>query len=133
MIRRRLTGVAPVPSEEPSTPHLIWLDSQTAEMVRKSLKFTGLKWAEWTANAIARLQRESDEELSSLLYSINQRTTRTDKERMTPRLFPESLRQARELAKKYDCSIQQVLTQAFFMEALAATPAGYDDEDGQEP
>lgn len=133
MTRRQLKAIPPVASEEPSTPHLIWLDSQTAAMVRESLKFTGRKWVEWTANAIARLQRESDEELSSLLYCVNQRDSRADKQRMTARLYPETLKQARALALKYNCNIQQVFTQAFFMEALAATPAGHNNEDSVEP
>ncbi|ENA26917.1 hypothetical protein HMPREF1487_09396 [Pseudomonas sp. HPB0071] len=109
-------------SSKKTVPHLVWLDQETKEMVEVSLELTKLSWANWVTNAVARLKRESHEELQSLLQS-NSRESRVGKGRLTIRLFPETLQQVKELADLYGCPVQTILANAFFMEALAAEPS----------
>ncbi|MBA1280294.1 hypothetical protein [Stutzerimonas stutzeri] len=118
MSRRSLdTALLAVP--EVSVTYQVSLEPDVITAVRDSFDRSGLTWPEWTEEALARLLRESHEELQNLLSNYKP-TSRAGKKILPFRVYPATLKRIRTLATSYESTAQAVLTHAFFMHSLAA-------------
>jgi hypothetical protein len=98
----------------------VWLTKGQLESVRRAFEASDDDWGDWSANAFARLMREDEAELRSLLKGLG-RTGRADKVALPCRIRTSVLDQVRQASKKYKCTVQAVLSTAFSMHALAPT------------
>lgn len=87
--------------------------------IERDFEHSDLSWPEWVVAAIARLKRESEDELVNLLASPKP-SSRAGKKNLSFRVYPSTLNAIRDLAARYDSTVQAVLTHAFFMQSLAA-------------
>jgi hypothetical protein len=96
----------------------MWFDVEEADNVRKALASQKMSTPDWAAAAYARLLRETDQELESLLHG-RKYNSKVGKEMVSMRVRQDTIEDATKLAEKYDASIQTVLSTAFAMHALA--------------
>lgn len=107
-----------------SVSYQVWVTAEQSELIKLAFEASRLTWPEWTLRAIARLMRESEGEVSSLLASWT--GPRDGKELLSFRVLPSTLEEAKALAKKHSGTVQAVFAHAHFMEALSVpeAPAG---------
>ena len=119
---RKLIGSAPAPADVSTVNYPVWMDAAQLESVRRAFQASDDDWAEWSAKAYARLMQEEQDELKSLLTGMV-RSGRVGKVTLPCRIRTSVLDQARETAKKYNCTVQALLSTAFYMHALAPSLA----------
>ncbi|MCF6783754.1 hypothetical protein [Stutzerimonas stutzeri] len=118
MSRRSLNAEVLV-APEVSVTYQASLEPNVVDAVRESFGRSGQTWPEWAEDALARLLRESPEELQNLL-STHRPTSRSGKVTLSFRVYPATLATIRNLATTYKCPVQAVIKHAFFMHSLAA-------------
>lgn len=111
-------GTASLQARETTVNYPVWLSEEQYENVRRSFSASKLEWSEWSADAYARLMREDDVELASLLNGFK-RTKRDGKVALPCRIRKDILDSVRVTAKRHKCTMQAVLSTAFTMHALA--------------
>lgn len=116
---RRSLNTELLAAPEAAVTYQVSLEPQVVDAVRESFERSGLSWPEWAEGALARLMRESTDELQNLL-SHPKPTSRIGKRTLSFRIYPATLAQVRSLASTYESNVQTVLKHAFFMHALAA-------------
>lgn len=118
MSRRALdTTQLDIPS--PSVTYQVSLEHEVLSAVRLSFDMSGMSWPEWVDAALARLLRESKEELTNLLADPKP-SSRVGKKNLSFRVYPKTLTAIKTLADEYESTVQVLLTHAFFMHSLAA-------------
>lgn len=115
-------GTTITPVETTTVNYPVWLTNEQLESVRRAFEASDDDWGDWSAKAFARLMREDEAELRSLLNGLG-RTGRTDKLALPCRIRTNVLDQVRKASKAYKCTVQAVLSTAFSMHALAPTLA----------
>lgn len=116
--RRVVSQPAAAPVTVATTTYQIWLTEEQSALANAAIEKAGVAWAEWVRLAIERLNREDDVELRGILGGLK-RTNREGKESVSFRLYASTLEEVKRTAKKFDSSVQAVLSTAFFMQALA--------------
>lgn len=125
--RRVLSNTAPQTGRKTSRSYPMWFDEDEANNVRYALKnLEKQSTPAWAAEAFARLIRETDQELDSILHG-RKYNSKEGKEMVSMRVRQETIEDATKLAEKYDASIQTVLSTAFAMHALAPDLAKADE------
>lgn len=132
MTSRRVLDTTANTTKKTSRSYPMWFDVEEADNVRKALALQDMSTPDWAAAAYARLIRETDQELDSLLHG-RKYNSKVGKEMVSMRVRQDTIEDATKLAEKYDASIQTVLSTAFAMHALAPDLARAADIDPQEP
>lgn len=115
---RRALDTALLGLDSPSVTYQVSLEPQVVEAVRTSVTISAMSWPEWVDAALARLQRESEEELHNLLADPKP-SSRKGKKNLSFRVSPQTLALIKKLAADHDSTVQVLLTHAFFMQSLA--------------
>lgn len=115
---RRALDISQLDTQNASVTYQVSLEQETLDAVRLSFNLSGISWPEWVDAALARLLRESSDELKSLL-SNSKPSSRASKKNLSFRVYPRTLTTIKKLAKDYESTVQVLLTHAFFMNALA--------------
>lgn len=118
MTARRVLDTTANTTRKTSRSYPMWFDVEEADNVRKALASQKMSTPDWAAAAYARLLRETDQELESLLHG-RKYNSKVGKEMVSMRVRQDTIEDATKLAEKYDASIQTVLSTAFAMHALA--------------
>lgn len=123
MSRQRLLNLAEAGEQQPAVSYQVWLTSEQIELVSAAQKASGLNWPDWSIEAVARLCREEDSEIQSLLKLW--KSNRDGKKLLSFRVYPHTLYKAQEIAKKHGRTVQALFAHAHFMQAFAlgATPS----------
>ncbi len=108
----------PLEIEMPATSYNVWLSPNQYEFVRMAINNHAGGCADWVSQALARLLRESTEEIESLIGG-NGNASRAGKDIMPFRIKGSDLLKFKSLAVEHKSSIQRVLATCFFMHALA--------------
>lgn len=116
---RRSLNTELLAAQEVSVTYQVSLEPNVVDAVRQSFGQSGQTWPEWAECALARLLRESPDELQNLL-SNHRPTSRAGKVTLSFRVYPATLATIRNLATTYECPVQTVFKHAFFMHSLAA-------------
>lgn len=132
MTSRRVLDTTANTTKKTSRSYPMWFDVEEADNVRKALALQKMSTPDWAAAAYARLIRETDQELDSLLHG-RKYNSKVGKEMVSMRVRQDTIEDATKLAEKYDASIQTVLSTAFAMHALAPDLAKAAEMDPQEP
>jgi hypothetical protein len=121
--RQRLFNLAEAGERLPAVSYQVWLTPEQIELISAAQKASGLNWPEWSVEAVARLCREEDSEIQSLLKLW--KANRHGKKLLSFRLYPHTLYKAQEIAKKHGRTVQALFGHAHFMQAFAlrATPS----------
>lgn len=115
---RRALDISQLDTQNAFVTYQVSLEQETLDAVRLSFNLSGISWPEWVDAALARLLRESSDELKSLL-SNSKPSSRASKKNLSFRVYPRTLTTIKKLAKDYESTVQVLLTHAFFMNALA--------------
>lgn len=115
---RRALDISQLDTQNASVTYQVSLEQETLDAVRLSFNLSGISWPEWVDAALARLLRESNDELKSLL-SNSKPSSRANKHTLSFRLYPGALTEIKKLAERHESTVQVLLTHAFFMNALA--------------
>lgn len=118
MTRRVLEPLFLASERKPAVTYQVWLTVEQRDQIKLAQEWTALSWPDWTEQAIARLAREEESEIRSLLSTWG--ADRTNKKIFSFRLYPETLTQAKKMAEKHDRTVQAVFAHAHFMQALAS-------------
>lgn len=120
MSRRLLAPVTDTCERLAAVAYQVWLSPDQIEMVKAAQLSSALSWPEWTEEAVARISREDDAEIKSLLKQWN--PDREGKKLLSFRLYPGTLTKAKVIAKKHDRTVQALFAHAHFMQAFAMVP-----------
>jgi hypothetical protein len=118
MNRRVLEPLLLASERKPAVTYQVWLTEEQRDQIKLAQESTGLSWPDWTEQAFARLAREDETEIRSLLSTWG--ADRKNKRIFSFRLYPETLTLAKKMADKHDRTVQAVFAHAHFMQALAS-------------
>jgi len=120
-MRRTLDSLTSRPADshdEISVTYQAWVIKDQLEAIRNAVRNSNLSWPQWTERALARLEREDEDEIESLLTAWPR--GKKGKACLSFRLYPSTLERTQALAEKHGGTIQAVFGHAFCMESMAA-------------